>query len=368
MHALSYSDPVFQSVFVSVKVPRDRQWCQECHAPVSAQVRDYDLKQPISREGVTCDYCHSVTQALPGDTSAGRIRLQVGDVKRGPFPPEELTEKGHKNAHSPLHLKAEFCGACHEVVNRHGFHVMSTYSEWKQGSYAGSGIACQNCHMPEDIRFPIVDAHVVPTTKTVTSHASLGGHSQIRVGNAATISVLAERTAAGAEAVVYVTNSESGHSLPTGIPARKLLLTVTLSDANGKPVRSQELEYRRAIADTTGKEITNDRIDEMFLNAARVLSDNRIAPKETRREIIHFEPPLPEEGATVEAKLQYVFLPPLPGGAGMRFLMAAATAELKARTAPVWRQGGAVAALLVAVGFLTWLALRRRRTTGGGTA
>lgn len=358
MHAHSLDDPVFQAAYRDVTGAEDRRFCLSCHAPLTQHNRDYDFTQPVTREGVTCDFCHSVTAVGPESVSPKRYTLDPGKTKRGPFHPEELTEKGHANAYSELHKQAEFCGGCHEVIHSNGFHVMSTYTEWKDGPYPSQGVQCQNCHMPEDVRFPIVDPHVVPSTKTVTSHSVLGGHSRIRLENAADLSLLASRKGAEIEAIAYVTNSESGHALPTGVPARKIVLTARLLDAENRELDRRSMEYRRVLADVEGKEIPNDAINDMFLRSASVLSDNRIAPKETRRESLTLSAPAEGEApARVEAELVYEFNPALANGSSMRFVMARQSVEL-----PETGSGRVRAYLLGAFALLValavWLRLR----------
>lgn len=360
MHALSLEDPVFRASFDTVTRPEDRRYCLSCHAPITQITGDDKLSDPVAREGVTCDFCHSVTDLLPMGPGLQRYKVQPGDTKWGPFQPSELTEKGHKNAFSPLHKKGEFCGGCHEVINAHGLHVMNTYEEWSTGPYPGSGTACQNCHMPEDIRFTIVDRDVAPSTKTVTSHSVMGGHSQIRVGNAAKISVLAERKGQGLEAIVYVTNSESGHAIPTGLPARKLVLTARLVDEKGRLLGARDLVYRRILADRSGAEIPNESITDMFLNSVKVISDNRVRPQETRRETFQFNETVPPGPFSVEAVLTYEFHPQLPGNhSAMQFAMARdkfhvpAKKQLPGKTI-------LMAAAAVLMLFVGWMAFRRR--------
>lgn len=324
MHAQSYTDPVFQVAYHQVAAKADRRVCLECHAPLARYAEDPELDHAITREGITCDFCHTVS-GLSGDTPSGLYVVEPGHVKRGPFEEDELTEKGHKNEYSSLHLKAEFCGGCHEVVNAQGFHVMSTYTEWKDGPYPASGTQCQNCHMPEDIRFPIVDAEVVPSTKMATSHGFMGGHSRIQVQNAADITLFAERSDREINALIYVTNKESGHSLPTGLPSRRLVLTVRLRERDRLHVLGERTkEYRRVLADAEGREIDGDDVVRQLLHSAAVLRDNRPAPKKTIREAFHFEAPDTPSALVVEAVLEYDLKPGPVGRGPTRIEMARA--------------------------------------------
>jgi hypothetical protein len=37
-----------------------RTVCLECHSPIAVLTNDTSLRQKVSWEGVTCDYCHSL--------------------------------------------------------------------------------------------------------------------------------------------------------------------------------------------------------------------------------------------------------------------------------------------------------------------
>ncbi|MGB7292273.1 MAG: multiheme c-type cytochrome [Thermodesulfobacteriota bacterium] len=307
LHASSISDPVFLGVYNEVEKEENRRFCLKCHAPTVRVTGDYNLTQPITKEGVTCDFCHTIKGV---DLSKEEpFEFALGFVKRGPLKSD--LEIGHENLFSEIHLKAEFCAGCHEVVNENGFHVMSTYSEWKQGPYAEKGIQCQNCHMPEEFGVPIVNPEIARTQHNVTAHKFLGGHSQINITTAAMLTQVIEKADDHISVVVYVTNAEAGHSLPTGIPSRKVILTVKLLDPRGQELKSKEVVYRRVLVDGEGIEIPEENIKEMFLKATSVKSDNRIRPKETRREEFAF--PLPKGiggSLLVESTLEYEFRVP----------------------------------------------------------
>jgi hypothetical protein len=307
LHASSISDPVFLGVYNEVEKEEDRRFCLKCHAPTVRVTSDYDFTQDITKEGVTCDFCHTIRDVDLGKQEP--FEFALGFVKRGPL--ESDLEIGHENLYSEIHLKAEFCAGCHEVVNENGFHVMTTYTEWKQGPYAEKGIQCQNCHMPEEFGVPIVNPEIARTQHNVTAHKFLGGHSQINITTAATLTQVVDKADDHISVVVYVTNAEAGHSLPTGIPSRKVILTVKLLDPRGQELESKEVVYRRVLVDGEGREIPEENIKDMFLKATSVKSDNRIRPKETRREEFTF--PLPKGiGGTllVESYLYYEFSVP----------------------------------------------------------
>src|SRR5574341_1244176 len=360
VHASSISDPVFLGVFNEVEREK-KSFCLKCHAPTVRVTGDYDLTQFITKEGVTCDFCHTVKSVDLGKEEP--FEFDLGFVKRGPF--ESDLEIGHKNLYSEIHLKAEFCAGCHEVVNENGFHVMSTYSEWKGGPYAEKGIQCQNCHMPVEFGTPIVNPEIANTHRSVTAHKFLGGHSQINITRAATLTQVLDKANDSLSVVVYVTNSEAGHSLPTGIPSRKVILTVKLLDSKGGVVGEKEVEYRRVLVDEEGKEIPEENIKDMFLKATSLKSDNRIKPKETRREVFIF--PLTkgmEKVLTVDSTLRYEFSVPYLEPNIMRVEMArdvkTINIEEEGTDIGIWKWIISLVAVLVLL-FILQIALRTVR-------
>lgn len=318
LHGSSLSDPIFQGVFKRVGA-KDQPFCLQCHAPTSRLTQDGALKRPVTSEGVTCDFCHTVKSVSAGKPPV--FTLEPGATKRGPYILSNTV--GHRTAYSELHTQSEFCGGCHEVINPQGFPVMDTYEEWKAGPYPGLGVQCQNCHMPQEFGAPAVTLGDFQSKMTVTAHRFLGGHSQINITRAATMSMLLSASDHGVSAAVYVTNAESGHRLPTGIPARKVILVIRALSPSGKLLDSQSIEYRRILQDPQGQEIPNDRIEDMFLKAASVKSDNRISPKETRREEFTFSiPDDVKDSVILEATLYYLFQVPFLVPNEMRVEMA----------------------------------------------
>jgi hypothetical protein len=325
LHASSLTDPVFVGVFKEIEYKEDREFCISCHAPTTMVTGDYDFRLPITREGVTCDFCHTIKGVSL--TKEEPYEFDLGNTKWGPLESEVEVEGGHKNAYSEVYLKAEFCATCHQVVNKWGFYVLNTYSEWKDSPYAKEGIQCQNCHMPEEFGVPIVNPEVAKTQHNVNSHQFLGGHSEITLTRAANISSLLDIVDDSLLVVVYVTNAESGHRLPTGIPSRQVILRVRLlsprAELAGSVVGEKEVIYKRVLIDVEGREISDDNMKDMLLKAVGVKSDNRIYPRETRREEFKF--PISDvtgEEVIVESVLRYEFRVPFLEPNIMRMEMA----------------------------------------------
>lgn len=304
-HALSAIDPVFMEALEREETGVDRETrklCLMCHSPTTNLSGDFDLAASVSREGVTCSFCHSVTLV---DHQAGKERF-VND-------PSRLVVEGAKNIgdhhfedHSIM-LSAEFCAGCHEWVNTNGLKILSTYSEWEESPFASEGIPCQQCHMPKSPGGS-VGTEGSKSIRSSNLHFQMGGHSQDQLVSAARLDVTAE--VEGAEIIldVGVTNAKAGHMLPTGIPNRKMKLLVDLYDRDGELLDRHTQIFSRVIADKRGK-ILEDVTDQ-FLHGARELTDNRIAPKETRKKRIVFDRPPGKDFFLVEASLEYdIFTP-----------------------------------------------------------
>src|SRR5687767_12223260 len=56
----AYLDALAAAVSGSSDPQAVRRGCVWCHAPTALVTGDYDLRRPVTREGVSCDFCHTV--------------------------------------------------------------------------------------------------------------------------------------------------------------------------------------------------------------------------------------------------------------------------------------------------------------------
>jgi hypothetical protein len=154
-----------------------------------------------------------------------------------------------------------------------------------------------------------VDPDIKESSHFVTAHEFRGGHSLINLSHAADIETDILKKGSVATVITRITNSESGHKLPTGTPARSVILNTKIRDRGGNVLAEINKVYRKVLVDEDGVIIENNAA--MILDAARVFSDNRIAPKETRVETFEFDIPEGVEYFTVENRLQYEFSRPV---------------------------------------------------------
>ena len=340
MHSLAEIDPFYKKEAEMASAETDGAldtYCARCHTPigvVSGELPPVDGSKlsEIAKRGVQCDFCHTVS----GSAGIGNAKfiLTPGETKWGPF--SDSVSPYHWTEYSDLHTKAEFCGMCHNVNHpTNDLPLEATYTEWKEGPYSEEGVQCQDCHMTPGItKFeanPGKAASMGPRRDHLYTHYAVGGNAFItdilgdtthrdmaieRLQSAATLVVDAPRSAEAGDTVtidVSITNSGAGHMLPTGLTEmRQMWLDVTATDGDGNQL------YRSGALDEDGKidvavvvyhtvlgDADGNATSKMWL-AESILSDHRIAPRETAVEEHTFTIP---EGAkdpvTISAKLQY---------------------------------------------------------------
>jgi len=308
LHGGAFTDPIFETSYMRAYMETAggaKSICLRCHAPVATLTGDLDLKNPASREGITCDYCHSIV-SVDLERRDRPFKVVLDGVKRGPFGDAE--SPAHRVAESKLHLSAEFCAGCHEYTNDDGLSILSTYSEWRASPQAAQGKTCQKCHMPLG-EGDTARAGVGTGRKGINLHDISGGHSSEQVRRAATAKIVRveRQTPTSAVVEVEIANVGSGHSIPTGLPTRKLTLEVVLF-ANGKEVQRFERPYQRVLLDRQGLPILDDH--RTILEARSIRDDNRLRAGERRIE--RFLAEVPSKGALrAEMHLRYHYAPQL---------------------------------------------------------
>lgn len=309
LHADSSGNAVFQAAYMQVYFEQGepaRPACLSCHAPVAYFNNDPKLTQAISREGVNCDFCHSIAEVLPGTPAGPQFRFEFGGVKQGPL--KNSKSPVHQTRFNDLYRQSLFCKGCHEQKNQSGLPIITTWSEWRESPYPDKGITCQKCHM-EPMPGNIVAEGAQQTPRhRISNHDIAAGHSLTKRRRALELKITAIETHKNRIRVqVNLTNTGAGHKMPTGLPVKKIVLEVTVQDQNGGHVQIQQKVYQKRVADKHGKVVTKV-VDLMLGKATTVVSDNRIAPLETRRESFTFFVANPDE-QTVSAATYYSYTP-----------------------------------------------------------
>jgi len=304
LHARSWSNGIFQAGYkrsLDAHGAEKSRACLMCHTPTVRHGEDYAVKQEITAEGITCDFCHSVSAIELGD-GADPFRLAVGKTKYGPL--RHAQSPAHEIVDTKLHKNSEFCAGCHEYRTSNGIAVLATYSEWKSSPYAKRGQQCQDCHMP------LVPGRVVAldvkqdSGKVVNLHDVSGSHDIDRVRKAVTLELFGYEWL-GDRIWVYiqVANEGSGHCFPTGLPMHRALLEVEIHDGSTL-VDRREIPFEIVMLDSDRRVLKREH--EVFLNAAYIRSDTRLKPAEKRMIDISFRS-IEATKLVLTAKLTYAY-------------------------------------------------------------
>jgi hypothetical protein len=295
-HAQAYEgDPQFLAELEKSRKQGVAWMCMNCHTPNDAQlprlVADFedgrldapifvdnpDFDPALQKEAITCATCH---------VRDGVVLGPYGDT-RAPHPVREAAE-----------LRASStCTQCHQAQARFDtlglVCVFDTGAEHAESPSAARGETCQSCHMPKVERPLAVGAETVRETRR---HWFAGALIPKRPDMAEAVAALEPhfppglevtaldapaRLAPGATARlrVEVKNARAGHRLPTGDPER--FLTV-------------RLEARGPGGARLGEEAARIGSVWEWHPSPRLVSDNRLAPGETRSYAL--EVPAPEAG------------------------------------------------------------------------
>lgn len=308
LHARSLVDPIFDTAYLEayrMTQGKAKTFCLACHAPTTQFTKDFEIRQEITSEGITCDFCHTLKDVKLAKQGLHELKIETGLVKWGTHGQEKAPN--HEVAASKLYQDSLICAGCHEYVNPKGVVVLGTYSEWSAGFYRKQGTPCQRCHMPISRQEEgyLTEGGLI-ARKEINLHDIAGGSSVPQLKKMLKVGIASvERLGGRVRVVVEITNHGAGHRIPTGLPTKRLVLTLKATTAQGKSFVA-ERSYRKVLLNERGEEITRDV--DAFLNAARLSSDNRIEPKETRREEFFFFVPRGTE-VVINAQVVYEYKP-----------------------------------------------------------
>ncbi|MFQ5646559.1 MAG: multiheme c-type cytochrome [bacterium] len=324
VHANAYRDPFYQRMarLASRETGgKSDKYCIRCHAPVASLAGlvppvDGRNMTDVAKEGITCDFCHTVTGFQGHEPGNGLYLSTPGNTKYAPLKDSET--KNHKCAESKLHSSSRFCGMCHQLEHYEtGTLLISTFLEWEDAVEAAEDEAedtgkkpvilqCQQCHMSKGVnKFePRIgqSAQLAPIRPHVGVHRFDGAnvflHNLLdlkvdhekrkqRLSEAARLELvdIGRSGATGLAFSVKVTNVGAGHKLPTGmLESRHIWLEVTVTDAGGETFyRSGQLDgdYRLAPDTRMFRAVLGDKNGNPTLKiweAAQKLSDTRLIP------------------------------------------------------------------------------------------
>jgi hypothetical protein len=290
--------------------------CDTCHEPAGVYpfgaVMQGSPPALAAIEGVTCDVCHRITEVK----ATGEFTFGAQDTKLGPY--SDARSPYHKTARSALIEKSDFCVACHgQLSNLNGLVVCDTVRTWRESRYAAEGKTCQSCHMPAATGAAATGPGAppdAPKDRALHRHTFRGPHSDPSLlREAATLEQEVAKTPhGGLEVRITVTNSGTGHDLPSGLPERLITLKVLAKDAAGRIVwqnwrEDAYREDRQAAFGLFGFSPLGGPVPPM--GAARI--DNlSLLPHQSRVLAYRLPPETAAKVATVEARLVYFAMRP----------------------------------------------------------
>lgn len=297
IHSQAWTDPYYQADW---KFDNSQHICRSCHTPLDRQLphkvlgyRDRDKYDPImeenpnfdpalQHEGVTCAACHY---------RDGKIVGVLGNTNT-PHPVKKLDSAN------------EVCVRCHVVDGDRWdtffrFPPCGTVAEIQSSSKAENNtgelsvkdiasLGCVECHMPA-VERPLVEGGV---TRMARQHLWRGGHDPEMVKKAFTADLFEDTAAVkGKRRFIFeITNTWTGHYLPTGTPDRHLTVSLRLLDAKGNIIKEETYKLKRTV---------------MWRPFIVDLWDTRLPYGETRRYSLEYSAARYDNIAAIEAKVRY---------------------------------------------------------------
>ncbi len=279
MHAYASQDPVFVAMVnkgIADTNGQIDQFCFQCHTPTASKLNltpietidgvarlNADLSSPPLSTGVPCVGCHMVDEVIATENaqlSYSRETLfgaSVTDAAREAHPIEV------SDLFADPYQSSFVCGSCHNVLNPRGARLEATFSEWYASDYnqpddLENHQSCVTCHMP------LMRGKLVKDGPEVEMHAHrFIGVDQALIDfpdrevqgrlvrellqNAAELDMSLNEESDGVYLVVSVTNTNTGHFLPSGSTAdRQMWVHLQVRDEGG------QLVYESGMLDQDG--------------------------------------------------------------------------------------------------------------------
>jgi hypothetical protein len=234
--------------------------CAACHQPESWIANDFSgplddtffpPQLPVVH-GVSCEVCHKVANIDESKTNFPGIhpdavtftRPEAPDyaqVEYGLLPDADFSSELMRPSYQPQ-LVAEVCAACHQDKNDpdedgdfeedNGVISEPTYLEWLNTPYGDiespQYATCLDCHMLSSGQTELCSVLDPPLTRDpekIRSHV-IEGTTAAFLENAVDLAMQTNVVGNTIEVQVDITNSQTGHHVPTGVTIRNMVLLV----------------------------------------------------------------------------------------------------------------------------------------------
>lgn len=236
--------------------------------------------------GVSCTVCHQIKNSPDLGTLSkfsGQYDIDGSKTIYGPyddlFPNPMIMNTGYTPVYSEHTKSSKLCATCHNLktpfVDEFGTVLSTTpesefpeqmpYSEWEHSDFASATPrSCQQCHMSRVNGVPISNRPMwLQKRDDFALHEFVGGNklmldifnnnkeqlgvlsnnfeetiqkTQEKLNNAATIQTVAQSLGNGALDFTLKINARTGHKLPSAYPSRRVVLHLTVKNAQGQVV------------------------------------------------------------------------------------------------------------------------------------
>ncbi|MGB2987885.1 MAG: hypothetical protein WBE26_18610 [Phycisphaerae bacterium] len=239
-------------------------------------------------DGISCAFCHQIEDVGLGEQTSfsGKYSIDTTTespdrVNYGPFTDPDQETMQLTTGFTPVYgehvTEAALCATCHTLftpyVDAEGtvlgeFPEQTAFLEWQHSDFgdgAGEDRTCQSCHMPEaqgaavisvspsglEARSPFAKHHFVGGNTLMLSildnhraelnvAANSAGFDTVagRVldqlqNDAAGLAIVNAEVAGDALTVDLMVENKAGHKFPTGFPARRAWIHLTVADGDG---------------------------------------------------------------------------------------------------------------------------------------
>ncbi|MCX7172254.1 MAG: cytochrome c3 family protein, partial [Proteobacteria bacterium] len=143
---------------------------------------------------------------------------------------------------NPLYQQSRYCAACHDG-RFWGVQVYGEFAEWADSGYPAKNISCQSCHMKPDGKTTRValekEGSILRRPNRISSHTFTGREDLDFMRSAVKMEAQTqvERGQGKVTVRVVLSNTGTGHHLPSGNPMRNLILLVEAEDDAGRNLK-----------------------------------------------------------------------------------------------------------------------------------